>query len=81
MNIVEFIMLFKRSTDKLQSGSATADWALTVDRYRAQNTSRVYALRLGCGIESSYKMVDCLRHRSFYELGNAEFEVSFRQKA
>ncbi|XP_046672801.1 neuroligin-2 isoform X2 [Homalodisca vitripennis] len=57
-----------------QSGSATADWALSVDRYRAQNTSRVYALRLGCGIESSYKMVDCLRHRSFYELGNAEFE-------
>ncbi|XP_054268687.1 neuroligin-2 [Macrosteles quadrilineatus] len=73
------LMVNPRSRDVIarviaQSGSATADWALTVDRYRAQNTSRVYAMRLGCGIESSYKLVECLRHRSFYELGNAEFE-------
>lgn len=30
-----------------QSGSATADWALIVDKYRAQNTSRVYGQVLG----------------------------------
>lgn len=57
-----------------QSGSATADWALIVDKYRAQNTSRVYGQVLGCSIESSWKLVNCLRQgRSFYELGNAEF--------
>lgn len=57
-----------------QSGSATADWALIVDKYRAQNTSRVYGHTLGCSIESSWKLLLCLREgRSFYELGNAEF--------
>lgn len=57
-----------------QSGSATADWALIVDKYRAQNTSRVYGKVLGCSIESSWKLTNCLREgRSFYELGNAEF--------
>ncbi|XP_011494213.1 PREDICTED: neuroligin-4, Y-linked [Ceratosolen solmsi marchali] len=58
-----------------QSGSALADWALTVDKYRAQNTSRVYAELLGCSIESSWKLVQCLKDfRSFYELGNAELK-------
>lgn len=58
-----------------QSGSALADWALIQDRYRAQNTSRVFAQQLGCNIDSSYKLVECLRsHRSFHELGNAEFQ-------
>lgn len=56
-----------------QSGSATADWALIVDKYRAQNTSRVYGQLLGCAIESSWKLLNCLKQRSFYELGNAEF--------
>lgn len=57
-----------------QSGSATADWALILDKYRAQNTSRVYGQLLGCSIESSWKLITCLREgRSFYELGNAEF--------
>lgn len=57
-----------------QSGSATADWALILDKYRAQNTSRVYGQLLGCSIESSWKLVNCLKQgRSFYELGNAEF--------
>lgn len=57
-----------------QSGSATADWALITDKWRAQNTSRVYSRLLGCSIESSWKMVNCLRQgRSFIELGNAEF--------
>lgn len=61
----------------VQSGSALADWALIIDKYRAQNTSRVYAQHLGCNIESSYKLVDCLRRgRNFYELGNTEFEVN-----
>nr|AAQ22486.1 RE15719p [Drosophila melanogaster] len=57
-----------------QSGSALADWALIQDKYRAQNTSRVLGQLLGCSIESSWKLVNCLRTgRSFYELGNAEF--------
>lgn len=55
------------------SGSATADWALIRDKWRAQNTTRVFAQLLGCSIESSYKIVLCLKDRSFYELGNAEF--------
>ncbi|KAL7299965.1 hypothetical protein TKK_0007281 [Trichogramma kaykai] len=57
-----------------QSGSALADWALIVDKYRAQNTSRVYAEMLGCSIESSWKLVQCLNVRSPLELGNAEFQ-------
>ncbi|XP_017023941.1 cholinesterase [Drosophila kikkawai] len=57
-----------------QSGSALADWALIQDKYRAMNTSRVLGQLLGCSIESSWKLVNCLRTgRSFYELGNAEF--------
>lgn len=57
-----------------QSGAAVADWALIQDKYRAQNTSRVLGQLLGCSIESSWKLVNCLRTgRSFYELGNAEF--------
>lgn len=56
------------------SGSATADWALIRDKYRAQNTTRVYGQLLGCSIDSSWKLVNCLKQgRSFYELGNAEF--------
>ncbi|XP_026472654.1 acetylcholinesterase-like [Ctenocephalides felis] len=58
-----------------QSGSAMADWALIVDKYRAQNTSRVFGQLLGCSIDSSWKLVTCLRQgRNFYELGNAEFQ-------
>lgn len=58
-----------------QSGSALADWAVIVDKYRAQNTSRVYAQMLGCSIESSWKLVQCLKDgRSIYDLGNAEFQ-------
>lgn len=57
-----------------QSGSALADWAFIQDKYRAQNTSRVLGQVLGCSIDSSWKLVNCLRTgRSFYELGNAEF--------
>lgn len=53
-----------------------ADWALIVDKYRAQNTSRVFGQLLGCSIDSSWKLVTCLRQgRNFYELGNAEFQV------
>lgn len=58
-----------------QSGSALADWALIVDKYRVQNTSRVYGEMLGCPIESSYRLVQCLKtSRSFYELGNGELK-------
>jgi hypothetical protein len=62
----------------LQSGSAVADWALIVDRYRAQNTSRVFAQHLGCSFDSSWKLVNCLKQgRSFVEIANAEFQVLF----
>ncbi|XP_014205534.1 acetylcholinesterase isoform X2 [Copidosoma floridanum] len=57
-----------------QSGSAVADWALIVDKYRAQNTSRVYAQTLGCSIESSWRLVQCLKERNIYEHGNAELK-------
>ena len=58
-----------------QSGSALADWAMIVDRYRAQNTSRVYAEMMGCSIESSWKLVQCLKDgRSFLDLGNSELQ-------
>lgn len=58
-----------------QSGSALADWAVIIDKYRAQNTSRVYAEMLGCSIESSWKLVQCLKDgRSFLELANSELK-------
>ncbi|KAI5636712.1 carboxylesterase family domain-containing protein [Phthorimaea operculella] len=58
-----------------QSGSALADWALIEDKFRVQNTSLVFGRLLGCPIDSSWKLVNCLRQgRSFYELGNAQFE-------
>ncbi|CAG9582959.1 unnamed protein product [Danaus chrysippus] len=58
-----------------QSGSALADWALIQDKFRVQNTSLVFGRLLGCPIDSSWKLVNCLkRGRSFYELGNAEFQ-------
>lgn len=58
-----------------QSGSALADWAVIIDKYQAQNTSRVYAQMLGCSIESSWKLVQCLKDgRSFLELGNSELK-------
>ncbi|XP_063375509.1 cholinesterase [Cydia amplana] len=58
-----------------QSGSPLADWAMIEDKFRVQNTSLVFGRLLGCPIDSSWKLVNCLRQgRSFYELGNAEFE-------
>ncbi|XP_050669670.1 cholinesterase isoform X4 [Leptidea sinapis] len=58
-----------------QSGSALADWALIEDKFRVQNTSLVFGRLLGCPIDSSWKLVNCLKQgRSFYELGNAEFQ-------
>lgn len=58
-----------------QSGSGLADQAFIVDKYRAMNTSRVFGQLLGCSIESSWKLVQCLQKgRSIYELGNAEFQ-------
>ncbi|XP_078046970.1 carboxyl ester lipase-like protein Gli isoform X1 [Augochlora pura] len=58
-----------------QSGSALADWAVIMDKYRAQNTSRVYAEKLGCSIESSWKLVQCLKDgRSFLELCNSQLK-------
>ncbi|XP_026669424.1 cholinesterase isoform X2 [Ceratina calcarata] len=58
-----------------QSGSALADWAVIIDKYRAQNTSRVYASMLGCSVESSWKLVQCLKDgRSFLDHGNSELK-------
>ncbi|KAK7871831.1 hypothetical protein R5R35_006430 [Gryllus longicercus] len=59
-----------------QSGSALADWALIEDKYRAQNTSRVFGRAIGCDIDSAWKLVSCVRKaRSFVELGDAEMDA------
>ena len=51
------------------------DWAAINDKFRAMNTSMVYGERIGCTIESSWKLVDCVRKgRSFGELANIEFK-------
>ncbi|XP_071543797.1 cholinesterase isoform X2 [Panulirus ornatus] len=54
-----------------QSGSPLADWAALNDVYRVQNTSRVYGLQVGCTVESSYKLLQCLNRRSYEELASA----------
>ena len=54
-----------------------ADWALIQDRWRAENTSKVFAKSLGCSIETSWKIVDCLKRRSHLELGNVNFKASY----
>lgn len=59
----------------LQSGSPLADWAAVEDLLRVQNTSRVYGERLGCVVEKSHKLIECLRSRSFDELGNVRLTV------
>lgn len=40
-----------------------------------QNTSRVYGERLGCIVDKSHKLMECLRSRSFEELGNVRLNV------
>lgn len=58
-----------------QSGSALSDWAVIMDKYRAQNTSRVFAQHVGCGIESSWKLVQCLKDsRGFLDFGKANMK-------
>lgn len=58
-----------------QSGSVLADWAMIEDKFRVQNTSVVFGRMLGCPTDSSWRLLNCLRQgRSFYELGNAEFQ-------
>ena len=61
----------------LQSGSAVSDWALIIDKYRAQNTSRVFAQHLGCSYDSSWRIVDCMKRRNVGEIANAEFQVNY----
>ena len=57
------------------SGSPLADWAVYNDKFRAMNTSLVYGKRIGCTINSSWELVDCVkRGRSFHELTNIEFK-------
>ncbi|XP_076290368.1 carboxyl ester lipase-like protein Gli isoform X1 [Lasioglossum baleicum] len=74
------LMIAPRTRDMVskviaQSGSPLADWAVIMDKYRAQNTSRVYAEMLGCSIESSWKLIQCLKDgRSFLELGNSQLK-------
>ncbi len=56
------------------SGSPLAEWAAFTDKFRAMNTSLVYGERIGCNIDNSWKLVDCIRRgRSFAELTNIEF--------
>ncbi len=60
------------------SGSPLADWAAFGDKFRAMNTSMVFGERVGCTIDSSWKLVDCLRRgRSFAELTNVEFKPEY----
>ncbi|XP_076029302.1 cholinesterase-like isoform X2 [Oratosquilla oratoria] len=54
-----------------ESGSPLADWAALDDPFRVQNTSRVYGLEVGCGVETSYKLLNCLVRRSYEELAAA----------
>ncbi|KAG0715389.1 Neuroligin-4, Y-linked [Chionoecetes opilio] len=54
-----------------QSGSPLADWAVLDDVYRVQNTSRVYGQEVGCTVENSYKLLQCLNRRSYEELSTA----------
>ena len=67
--------LSNRIGAKSQSGSPLADWAAVQDLLRMQNTSRVYGERLGCVVDKSHKLVECLRSRSFEELGNVRLTV------
>ena len=57
------------------SGSPLADWAVFNDKFRAMNVSRVYGERIGCTIDSSWELVDCIKKgREFHELTNLEFK-------
>ena len=57
------------------SGSPLADWAAINDKFRAMNTSQVFGERVGCTIDNSWKLVDCVRRgRSAAELTNIEFK-------
>lgn len=57
------------------SGSPMADWAVFNDKFRAMNVSRVYGERVGCTIDSSWELVDCIKKgRQFHELTNLEFK-------
>ncbi|XP_044765921.1 neuroligin-2 [Coccinella septempunctata] len=73
------LMVYKETRDMInnviaQSGSPLADWSMIFDKYRVQNTSRVFGRVLGCGFESSWQLVNCLTNaRSFNDIGNAEF--------
>lgn len=59
-----------------QSGSPLAEWAVLDDVYRVQNTSRVYGLEVGCTVENSYKLLQCLNRRSYEELSTAPITVN-----
>ena len=60
-----------------QSGSPLADWAAIYDIWRVQNTSRIFGEKIGCNIDTSYKLLNCLKGRSDVEIGNVEFKVCF----
>ncbi|OXA58168.1 Neuroligin-4, Y-linked [Folsomia candida] len=58
-------------------GAMTADWAAIVDQYRVQNTTQLYSFKMGCWQDfetTSWKMVQCLRSRSWQELANLELD-------
>ncbi|XP_065568432.1 neuroligin-4, Y-linked-like [Artemia franciscana] len=54
-----------------QDGSPLADYALIIDRVRVQNTTKIFAEKMGCDPYDSYaRIITCLKSRSFEELGN-----------
>ena len=60
----------------MQSGSPLADWAAITDAYRVQNTSRVFGLEMGCNVETSTDLMNCLVKRDYEELATAPIVVS-----
>ncbi|KAF0313426.1 Neuroligin-3 [Amphibalanus amphitrite] len=58
-----------------ESGSPLADWAAIYDIWRVQNTSRIFGEKIGCNIDTSYKLMNCLnKARNAIEIGNVEFK-------
>ena len=72
---IQNINIFLYPSILLKYWSYCLDWAAINDKFRAMNNSMVYGERIGCTIESSWKLVDCVRKgRSFGELANIEFK-------
>ncbi|RWS11327.1 neuroligin-4: Y-linked-like protein, partial [Dinothrombium tinctorium] len=51
-----------------QSGSAVADWATQTDPLFIKNMSIVAGNTFGCPVHYSYKLIECLKSRSYTEI-------------